>query len=236
MNMEKSPNFAAELRAARERGDAEAVKDVLRRSAEWQRTHPAARRADVAADLRRARADAAPKDAEAIVMDALKQSEAHRLDPDDLIWVVAKVGAWESSWRAGQAITAWLYHHGPVHPALIETAKEIARHDNAEWLDDVLLWLEPTPERWVEHARWVNALLGCDAGRDIAREGLEGPAAAARSGEYAVQHYGGHAKRVVDERGAGALRSLRAAVGMPDLELLPSGVRSVLEAWAEAFA
>lgn len=239
--MEEKPKFAAQIRAARKRGDQAAVEELTRQRIEWFKAHPPPpprvppRRADVVGDLRRAREEGDPKNAEVVVMDALKQKEAHLLDPDDLVWVVEEIGAWESSWRAGQAIAAWLYHHGPIHQGLVTTAEDIAGYDNAEWLDDVLLWIEPTPQRWFEHACWVSALLGCELCHRMTSEGLDVRARDDLFVKYAVEYYAEHAKRVLADRGDAARRSLRAAPELTNAEDVAPGVRWVLDAWTEAF-
>ena len=232
--MEEKPNFVAEIKAARARDDQEAVREVFRRAAAWQAAQPPPRRAGVATDLLEARQRGDAKEAERVVMDALKQKEADILDPDDLVWVVGQIGAWESSWRAGQAIAAWLYHHGPIHRGLVETAEDIASYDNAEWLDDVLLWIEPTPQRWFEHACWVSAFLGCMLCSRIEREGLDVDARRELYAKEAVESCAEHAKRVIDERRDAARRSLLAAAERAKIEDVAPRARWVLDAWKEA--
>jgi hypothetical protein len=231
------PNFCAEYKAARGQGDEEGMRDVLRRASEWAKANPKVPIADVAGALKDARVRDDVRRAERVIREALEQARCHLLDADDLIWVVSKVGVWESSWKAGQAIAAWLYQHGPIHRGLVEVAEEMASYNDAEWLDGVLLWIEPTPHRWFEHACWMPVFVGWELearlGREWAEHELHDPAIASVY-RASAEVVAGHARRVVVERGSAAVRSLRVAPALAEA----SGDRAtqlVLEGWAEAF-
>ena len=214
--MAEKPDFVGQLREARAHGDKEAAREVFRQATAWNAANRPAPRGDVAGDLRLAVLRRNTADAEAVVLDALEQQQCHLLDPDDLVWVVAQVGAWESSWRAGQAIAAWLYHHGPGHRALVAVAEQIADCDNARWLDEALLWIEPTPLRWHQSACW-HVTCGCGGS----------------SSPDPVEDCGHPPRWVVEQRGDAALRTLRAA---PDFAEPGTDARRVLDAWVGALA
>lgn len=214
--MTDKPNFALLLREARARGDKGAVREVFRKATAWHAANRRPPREDVAGDLGLAVRRRSVADAEAVVLDALEQQQSHLLDPADLIWMVAQVGPWKSSWRAGQAIAAWLYHHGPGHRGLVEVAEQIADCDNARWCDEALLWIEPTPHRWYQSACW-HVTCGCGGS----------------SSPDPVADCASHPRWVVEQRGDAARRTLRAAPGFAEAG---TDARRVLEAWAGAFA
>jgi hypothetical protein len=189
---------------------------------------------DLAATLTSARMRLAVKEADAVMREATQRGEAHLLAPDDLAWLVEKLGAFESSWGAGHAIAHWLFHHGPVHPQLVATAVNIAEYDDAEWLDDVLLWIEPTPHRWLQQAAWSASLTWRLLRFELRREGravptLEAPTDIALYKAQALTEPADFPRHVLAERGDGARRSLRAA---PELAIPGRDVRLILEAWA----
>jgi hypothetical protein len=235
--MAEKPNFLAELKAARAHGDKNAVRDAMRRADEWAKANPKTPIADLGGALKAARARKNARDAERVIRDALEQQQGHLLAADDLLWVVSEVGAWESSWRAGQAIAAWLYHHGPIHRGLIEVAEEIADYNNAEWLDGVLLWIEPTPLRWCAHAGWLNVFAGWDLAARLKKDGrampetYDDPEIQRIYKECALGGIATHARWVIEERGDAARRTLQAAANTHELE---RDVRLILEAWKEA--
>jgi hypothetical protein len=171
-------------------------------------------------------------------MRALKRERAPTLDPEDLIWVVRQVGAWRSSWRTGQAIAAWLFHHGPVHRGLFQAAEEIAALNNAEWLDDVLLWSEPTPKRWGEEARWGLTRTWCHLDWFCKERGVQRPAnlttpeARALFAQCVREWWSDFPRRVVTDRGEAARHSLRAAPNAVD----DDDVRLVLDTWIAELA
>lgn len=105
--MAMKPDFLAELKEANARGDKEGVAEVRRRVSAYAKANAKIPRADLSGDLTRARARNDLVESEAVIRDALEQGLAHALIPEDLIWVVSKVGAWKSSWKAGQAVAAW---------------------------------------------------------------------------------------------------------------------------------
>ena len=236
------PDFIAEYKAAQARGDDVARRDVLRRAKEWRETNPRKTkppRANVAADLRWARERNMPKEAQRIVVDAVRQTQAQLLSPDDLVWVVGRLGAQNSNSGTGQAIAEWLFHHGPVHRALVQVAEDIANYDNSRCIDDVLLWIEPTPDRWFEHASWksgwVVSELTSRLGRTWREYELQNPEVASLYKMCAAEEFSEHARRVIAERGNAAGRSLRAA---PEVAEANDAFRTklVLEGWAEALS
>lgn len=230
------PDFLAELKEALARGDKEGANEVRRRQRAWNTANARPRSADPSGDLKKARTRDDVAEAEAVIRDALEQRLAHTLTPDDLIWVVSKVGAWKSSWKAGQAIAAWLRHHGPIDRPLLDVAKEIAAEDNAEWLDDVLLWIDPTPDRWCQHACWQVMLASWRLADELKKLGREMPTTISDPEDVAlykscvVAHFSDLARWVLKERGESAFRALRAA---PERAEPDSEARLVLDAWAE---
>jgi len=94
--------------------------------------------------------------AKQVIADVVRQKEAPNLVADDLIWVAERPGPIRSAGWVGEAIATWIYHHGPIHPELLRTAEELAKGDNSAYLDEVLLWVEPTPDRWIQYGVWVR--------------------------------------------------------------------------------
>jgi hypothetical protein len=239
------PDFIAEYKAAQARGDDAGRRDVLRRAKEWREANPKPapppmpRHPDVAGALRRAREENSPERAQEIAIQAYRQHESHLLSPDDLVWIVGEVGGFKAGRRAGRAIAEWLYHHGPLHSELIAAAEEIASYDNTEWIDRVLLWVEPTPDRWFGHASWktwwvasgLTSRLGC-TWREYE---LHNPEVARLYKMCAAEEFSEHARRVIAERGSAARRSLRAAPSVAEAnDALQT--KLILEGWAEALS
>ena len=230
----------SEYVAAKKRGDLEAAEELLGRIHAWHEANPKPAppppRANVAGDLRDARRRNDLGEAKALLRDAHKQEQSHLLEADDLVWFVEMNGAFESSWDTGSVIAEWLYHHGPVHSALVRVAEDIASYDNTRALDDALLWLEPTPDRWFQCALWRAGLAHMDLCSELKQEGREPPDSwdtpelRHRYKQCAVEWYADHARRVIEERRDAARRSLRAA---PDIAVPGRNVRLILEAWKE---
>jgi hypothetical protein len=117
-------------------------------------------------------------------------------------------------------------------------AEEIAAFNNDEWLDDVLLWSEPTPERWIEEACWGRMRTWCDLSVYCKQRNLSCPKDLSTPDARAifvrcVQEWGtDFARRVVTDRGDAARRSLRAA----SREAEDDRLRLVLETWVAELA
>jgi hypothetical protein len=236
------PSRMQRYREAKEREDEVAMEEVRREVREDAKALRARERQEAVLDERRnfarelgeARLYRDPAAAEAVVRRAHKRERAPEFDPDDLVWLARQLGAWRSSGAIGGAIAGWIFGHGPQHRGLFEVAEEIAALDDSAWLDDVLLWSEPTPERWVEVACWGQARTWCHLDwfcdeRGVVRpKDLSTPEARAVFAQCARQWSIEFPRKVVTDRGDAAKRSLRAAAaGAEDV-----GLRTVLEAWA----
>lgn len=198
---------------------------------------------EVSRALRRARRRKNPEEAVVAVKDALIRKEAHTLAPNDLVWLVEKLGGWGSTKDVSWALARWLDHHGAVHEALFEAAVEVARLDNTEWLDDALFVAKPDSYRWLEHAKWVcvyllPALSSADARPPIKFDPLgkgehvaELKKLALMSDEHAG--YARLARVALEKHGQTARTGLRGARGRAQYG---TPVRLLLDLWEEAFA
>jgi hypothetical protein len=239
--MSTSQELAAAWRAARDRGDQEAADQLYqqlrdhmqanRRLAPPQTNPP--RPLDCRGDLRWERVRNDPQAARDVVRDAVRQNEAHTLAPEDLIWLVDRLGPIRSG--AGIAIAEWLSHRGPVHPELVQTAEDVAACDDSPELDKLLLWIEPTPDRWLQCALWVRVHIDWMMAAELKRAGREMPEILISADDIALYKSmvgtPDYVERLLTERGEAARRSLAAA---PNEARRGSTVRCVLEVWAVA--
>lgn len=225
-------------KAARALGDEEAAKEVLRQAAAYDQANEkeAERRLDCRGDLTWARATNDVLAAKRAVVDSVTQKEAHTLAPEDLVWLVGELGTFRSRRAPAQAIAEWIYDHGPVHRPLVAAAEEIAASNDSECLDAVLLWVEPTPERWFEHASWNWGRARDLVADELKKIGRQPPTTISEPEELVIYKacvkgpLADHARRVLRERGHAAIQSLRDAP-----RFLGPGVKPkpLLEAWVE---
>jgi len=235
--MTQTPGFIPAWRAARARGDGEAAREVLRQAAAYRRGYPRTappRSLDCRGDLTWARVTNHVLAAHKVIADAVKQKEAPNLAADDLIWVAERLGPIRSAGWVGEAIATWIYHHGPIHPELLRTAEEVAKGDNSAHLDEVLLWVEPTPDRWIQYGLWVRVHIDWVMDAELEKAGKTMPDLLISTDDIALYRSlvgtPDHVVRVLAERGNAARRSLVEA----SHQAAESGtVRCLLEVWAE---
>lgn len=235
--MTQTRSFIPAWKAARARGDQEAAREVLHQAAAYRRGHPRTappRRLDCRGDLTWARVTNHVVAAQKVIAHVVKQKEAPNLAADDLIWVAERLGPIRSAGWVGEAIAAWIYHHGPIHPELLRTAEEVAKGDNSARLDEVLLWVEPTPDRWIQYGLWVRVHIDWVMADHLKQAGKTMPARVTAPDDIALYKSlvgtPDHVVRVLAERGEWARRSLVEAVQDTITE---STVRCVLEVWAD---
>jgi hypothetical protein len=173
--------------------------------------------------------------AKQVIADAVKQKEAPNLAADDLIWVAERLGPIRAAGWVGEAIATWIYHHGPIHPELLSAAEEVVKGDNSAHLDEVLLWVEPTPDRWIQYGLWVRVHIDWVMADEPKQAGKTMPDLLTAPDDVALYKSlvgtPDHVERVLAERGEAAHRSLVEAARDARVG---GTVRCVLEVWAEA--
>ena len=239
MTVNDKPKLS-EYRDARNRGDMDAAEELIRRIHAWHAANPKPPppppRADVTRDLRHARYRNDLKEARAVLVDAHKQKQAHLLDAEDLVWFVEErrlqvelecglsdrrlaLPPWAGPPRAGSD------RRGDRQLRRLATARRRPPLDRA------------APDRWLQCAFWRAGLTHMDLCSELKTEACARPVSwdtpelRHRYKQCAVEWYADRARRVIDERGDAARRSLRVA---PAVAAPGHNVRLVLEAWAEA--
>jgi hypothetical protein len=237
--MNETPSFIPAWKAARARGDEEAANDVLRRAAAYRKAHPKKeppQRPDCRGDLTWARVTNDVPAAKKVIADAVKQREAHTLAAEDLIWVAERLGPIRPAGWVAEAIAEWIYRHGPTNAELIGAAEEVARGDNSAHMDEVLLWVEPTPDRWIQYGLWVRVHIDWGMADQLKQAGKAMPDRLTDPDDIALYKSlvgtPDHVEHVLAERGEAARQSLAKAAQQAGVG---STVRCVLEVWAEKF-
>lgn len=237
--MTETPSFIPAWKAARARGDEEAANEVLRQAAAYRKAHPKKeppRRQDCRGDLTWARVTNDVPAAEKVIADAVKQKEAPTLAAEDLIWIAEGLGPIRSAGRVAEAIAEWIYCHGPIDAELVRTAEDVAACDDSAHLDEVLLWVEPTPDRWIQYGLWVRAHIDWVMADQLKQTAKAMPDRLTAPDDVALYKSlvgtPDHIERVLAERGEAARRSLVEAA---QEAVTGSTVRCVLEVWAEKF-
>ncbi len=237
--MTQTRSFIPAWRAARARGDQEAAREVLRQAAAYRRGHPRTvppRRLDCRGDLTWARVTNHVVAAKQVIADAVTQKEAPTLAAEDLVWIVDQLGPIRSAGAVAEAIAEWIYHHCPIHPELLRTAEEVAKGDNSAHLDELLLWVEPTPDRWIQYGLWVRAHIDWVMVAELKKNGKTMPDRLTAPDDITLYKSlvgtPDHVERVLAERGEAARRNLAEAA---QEAMTGSTVRCVLEVWAAKF-
>lgn len=165
-----------------------------------------------------------PKTAFAVLEVLVALELASVIASEELVWTVNmadRLGMYCTSLEQSiqLALRQWLYHHGPCSRGVVALAEARQREAKTLELDELVLWIEPTPARWKELADrlWESLFRQQERPSD---EPAERPPLDGR-----LARFDRIPKRILEERGDPAWRALRAAA------YDPSRAQPILQDW-----